>query len=406
MIKRINQEFFYCFFMCVVLAFPTSAWASEEVHNQKGEAAHEHEEEAVLKLSKEQIQEAGITTQEIQPTKVSRRIQALGEVRLNQYRTVRVSPILTTRVEKRFVTLGDRVEKGDLLVRLHTIEGTDVTANRLSTADLEASAAELAAEIEQVKGELAIATANWNRIKALGPEAVSGKRYKEAKLAKEQAEARLKAYGQSQLDLRQQLESSKEVLLDHFDLRAEQSGTIIEDDFVLGQIVTPEDTLFVISDLDRLWVEANVKPEEVTRLSQGTKAVIQVNGHSLEGHVINLGRTIDETTRTLPVRIEVESERGSLFPGQFVKTVLFENEKDGPVILVPAESVLKGTDGDWVLFEERVPGEFVPREVEIIEDLGDQLIISGIENGTIIVTKGAFTVQSEFAKGSFEVHNH
>jgi RND family efflux transporter MFP subunit len=191
----------------------------------------------------------------------------------------------------------------------------------------------------------------------------------------------------------------------HFELRAEQAGTVIKDDFVIGQMVNPEDVLFEISDLDHLWVEANIKPKDVSKVTIGSKASIPIDGKTLQGKVIFIGRILDEKTRTLPVRIEVNTKGASLYPGQFVKTSI-SGKVTHAAISIPAESVLRGADGDWMLFVEEAPGRFVPKEVDIIQNMGETVVVKGVESGTTIVSKGAFFVQSELAKSGFEVHNH
>ncbi len=374
------------------------------------EADHDHEHEHTeaandVELDAARMQRAGIETMQLEMQPVSKQITALSEVKLNQYKTFQVSPSITTRVEKRHVKTGDHVKKGDLLVTLHTINTTDISANVLATADLAASSAELAASIAEARGELAAATATWRRLKALGPDAVSGKRYTEARIAKEQAEARLKAYGKSQSQVKKLLKSGSKAVQKHFELRAAQAGTVIQDSFVIGQVVNPEDVLFVISDLNHLWVEANIKPENASNIRIGSKATILAADQAIPGKVIFIGRLLNEKTRTLPVRIEVQSAGTALFPGQFVKTRI-DSKGTRRALAVPAEAVLRSPDGDWMVFVEEAAGRFVPKEIEVLEKLGDKVIIDGLKPGTTIVSKGAFFVQSELAKSGFEVHNH
>ncbi len=396
---------------------------NDEKHKEKGESDHNEEEEEAeddghghgeaeaetdVELNKKQRKQAGIETMPLIEQSINDQISALGEVKLNQYRTINVSPSITTRVEKRHVYLGDQVKKGDLLATLHTISTTDISANVLATADLAASSAELAASIAEAKGELAAANDTWQRIQSLGRDAVSGKRYTAARIAKEQAQAKLRAYGKSQSQVKNLIKSGSKSVQKHFELRAEQAGTIIKDNFVLGQIVNPEDVLFKISDIDHPWVEAMIKPKEVGKITVGSKASILSDGKTLQGKVIFIGRILDEKTRTLPVRIEVNAVGKSataLYPGLFVKTRI-QGKASRMAITVPAEAVLRSADGDWVVFVEQASGRFVPKEIEIVENLGNEVIIKGIDSGINIVSKGAFFVQSELAKSGFEVHNH
>ncbi|HHL18456.1 MAG TPA: efflux RND transporter periplasmic adaptor subunit [Thiothrix sp.] len=374
-------------------------------HGGGGHGGHDEEAPSDVELTPAQIKQAGIKTMRVKKQRMSDQISALSEVKLNQYKTIKVSPTITTRVEKRHVRLGDKVEKGQLLVTLHTIATTDISANMLATAGLAASSAEFAASIAEAKGELAAANATWERIRSLGRDAVSGKRYTEARIAKEQAEAKVRAYGKSQAQVKGLLTSGSKAVQKHFELRAEQAGTIISDDFVLGQVVNPEDVLIEISDLDHLWIEANIKPQDARKITKGSRVSLPIDKRTLRGEVINIGRVINEKTRTLPVRIEINSAGSTLYPGQFVKTFI-SSKKTRSVMSIPAEAVLRGSDGDWVLFVEVAAGRFEPKEVEIVENVGDRVIISGLKSGTTIVSKGTFALQSELAKGGFEIHNH
>ncbi len=384
-------------------------------HEEKAASHGEEEKGADVELSKDQMERAGIETIKLKSRSVSNQISALSEVKLNQYKTINVSSSLTTRIEKRHVRMGDSVKKGDLLVTLHTISTPDMSANlsadKLSRADLNASItttiAEMEASIAEAKGELAAATATWNRVRSLGRDAVSGKRYVAAKIAREQATGKLKAYQKSRSKIKRlgKPKQAKNFVKEHYELRAEQSGMVIQDDFILGQIVNPEDVLLVISDMDHLWVEASIKPAQASKISIGSSATIEPNGEKLSGKVIFIGRILNEKTRTLPVRIEVRTPSSSLYPGQFVKTQI-NSKATHNALVVPSEAVLRSSDGDWMLFIEKTKGRFIPKEVEIIENLGNTVVIEGIEEGVTIVSKGAFFVQSELAKSGFSVHNH
>ena len=68
--------------------------------------------------------------------------------------------------------------------------------------------------------------------------------------------------------------------------------------------------------------------------------------------------------------------------------------------------MIRSTDGDWTVFVEEHPGEFKTVEVVLGRSFGNFREISGVESGTRIVTKGAFFVASEIAKGGFDPHNH
>ncbi len=389
----------------------------ERGHKEGGdEDGHEEEATSDVELNKDQMKKAGIKTLRIKKQAISNKISALSEVRLNQYKTINVSPPITTSVEKRHVRLGDSVKKGQLLVTLHTITSPDVkasiSADKLTRADINASitttVAEMEANIAQAKGELEAANATWNRLRLLGKDAIAGRRLTAAKIARNQVASKLRAYQQSRAKIKQlgkPKATAPSFVEKHYKLYAEQSGMVIKDDFVLGQVVNPEDVLLVISDMNSLWVEANIKPNNVSKINVGAQALIKTDDKTLQGKVISIGRLIDEKTRTLAVRIQVQSKDARLYPGQFVKTQI-DTQKSHDVISVPTEAVLRSSDGDWMVFVEEKAGRFVPKEVEVVDNLADSVVIKGIDEGTTIVSKGAFFVQSEFAKSGFSVHNH
>jgi multidrug efflux pump subunit AcrA (membrane-fusion protein) len=73
---------------------------------------------------------------------------------------------------------------------------------------------------------------------------------------------------------------------------------------------------------------------------------------------------------------------------------------------VPETAVLRSHDGDWQVFVAEGNDAFKPFEVELLRTAGGVAVIEGIPAGTRVVTRGAFFLQSELAKGGFDPHNH
>lgn len=113
---------------------------------------------------------------------------------------------------------------------------------------------------------------------------------------------------------------------------------------------------------------------------------------------------MDEKTRTVSLRLELANEERRFKPGQFVEVDILLDPK--PVLSVPTESIVTSPDGDAAVFVEGDDGKLVPREIETVRQTRDRTVIRGLPEGTRVVTRGAFFVQSEVAKGSFQVHNH
>ena len=361
--------------------------ADKPAHTEE-EDGHDHEAEkedaghdeggSDAELSQKQQALAGIKTVMTQTQTLGLTITAPGEVVLNAYRTSKITPRIPAQIIKRHVQLGDKVEKGQILVTLSSVE------------------------MASAQGGLMEANSEWRRVQKLGRKVVSEKRYIAAQIARQQAVTKVLAYGMTKTQIKK-FTASKAT--GEFQLLSFQKGTVIDDDFVMGEMIEPGRTLMTISDENQLWVEARLTPMDAKDIALGAAAKVQVGERWITGKVTQARHTLDENTRTLALHVEVANFDDHLHPGQFVSVVIEGGKKQQGIVL-PLAAVLRSTDGDWQVFIETAPGRFEGKEVEVLNTLGDKMLISGLEEGIKVVSQGAFFVQSEIAKSGFSVHNH
>ncbi len=381
----------HLFVLLLALASGNTLAAAEHGHaeNEAGqqdsgdhEEAGGHEEEGVAELTPAQIRTAGIEVMTVRREPIADILVAPGEVMLNAYRTSRVTPRIEAQIVKRHAYLGDHVKTGDPLVTLSSVE------------------------LAEAQGQLLVSDREWKRVQKLGRKVVSERRYIEAQVARQQAFAKVLAYGMTEQQIRTLLQPGNASRANgELELLSPQDGTVIEDDFVVGELAEPGRVLFTITDESRLWVDARLNANEANLVRVGSPARIRVGDQWLDGKVIQTRHALDESTRTLSVRLEVANPDDQLHPGQFV-TVEIHSIKSNPGIAVPVGAVLRSPDGDWQVFIEEEPGRYEPREVEVLRTVGKRLVVDGLKEGERIVSKGAFFIQSEIAKSGFEVHNH
>jgi cobalt-zinc-cadmium efflux system membrane fusion protein len=353
--------------------------ADHDTHESEQDEAYE---EGGVHLTPAQQEMAGVVVEALQPRAIVNELRAPGEIQLNAYATSRVAPRIAAQVLERRARLGDSIEKGQALVVLSSVE------------------------MAQAQGDLQVAEREWRRVSKLGRDVVSEQRFTEARIAREQARARVSAYGMTEDEVKQLVASGKAELANgRFQLLAPQDGTLIRDDFIVGELVEPGRVLFEISDESVLWVEARLTPGEAARIQVNARATVVVDDRQVEGRVTQVHHALDKNTRTLGVRIEVPNPDDQLHPGLFVEARI-EGESSEPALAVPSHAVLRSPDGDWQVFVEHEPGEFEPREVEVVRTAGGFTVIGGVEPGIRVVTRGAFFLQSELAKSGFEIHNH
>ena len=249
---------------------------------------------------------------------------APGEIKANGYASYVVSPRVDSIVVKRHALLGQHVNKGDSLVTLFS------------------------GEVASQQTEFRLAEAEWQRVTKMTRGTVSEKQILTAKAEYEVAYSRLVAFGLSKQAIAQTLTIAPEKL-GEYTLFAQTSGAVLTDNFAQGQRVDSGIELMLIADESALWVAAQLSSNQDRTISNGSKALLEVNGNRYQATVIQEAHTIDEQTRSRTVRLEVKNTQHSLHPGMFAD-VYFHFETEQAVLAVPENALTRSADGDWQLF--------------------------------------------------------
>jgi RND family efflux transporter MFP subunit len=359
----------------------------EHAHDEDVHAGHDdHAEEGVapndVRLSPAQRRAVRLETLVLEPRPLAAAIRAPGEVRANAYATSRVTPRIAAQVVARHARLGDAVPGGQPLVTLSSPEMADA------------------------QGDFVVAEREWQRLRQLkGDNFVSEREHLQARVSRDKALWRVLAFGMTRAQADALAAAESGTADGTFDLLAPSGGTVVADDFVLGELVEPGRILFEITDEAVRWVEARLPPEEAARVSIKDAARIADGEVWLDGQVVQIHHLLDEATRTRGVRIAVPDPGHHLHPGTFVDVELFA-ETGEPVLALPETAVLRAPDGDWQVFVAEDEATFRPVEVVPLRTAGGLTAITGLPAGTRVVTQGAFFLQSELAKGGFDPHNH
>ncbi len=351
---------------------------------EEGHDNHDEEEEVRVELSAESSALAKIVVRQITPSNLQYSEYAPAEVHANGYTRYVVSPKIESNIVQRHVALGDTIKIGQPLVTLFS---------------------EFVAEAQ---GEYLVANAEWLRVTTLGRKNVGDSRYLSAKATWQSSKSKLLAYGLQKVDIERLTPESTG--LGEYTLQANAEGVVLSDDFHQGQRVSSGESLIVIAEESTVWVEASLPPNSTLVLPVGSLARIKSGDQWFDGNVIQAAHTIDERTRTRIVRLLVNNTEHRLHPGQFADVYFSQKTKD-PILAVPESALMRGSDGDWVVYVEEESEEaghhaYRPQEIEVGRSLGGLREIRGIAAGTRVVTEGAFFVSSEIAKGGFDPHNH
>ncbi|MBL4760113.1 MAG: efflux RND transporter periplasmic adaptor subunit [Mariprofundaceae bacterium] len=372
-------------------------------HDTKSDAehgAHEghggHEEEGgIIKLSPAQIKQAGIITKTLQTRAELQAINAPGTVAFNGYALADITTLVDGVVHKRYVRLGDQVKKGQKLATLN------------STALAQAEASYLRAQAEHHRSQQEI-----TRLQELAEQKiVSQARLQQAESTYQimhanlaAAKATLFSYGLNKRDISGLIKQKEYGLLT---LRAPHAGTVVADDFRIGQHFSAGSQLMQVADEMHVWVEVKIPETALSDIKIGQLASVTPKGVKAhyQGSVINIHHQLDPITRTAGVRLSIQNNNDSLHPGMFVN-VEIATSTGGKGLLI-TEQAIQRQGSELIVFVEEEPGHFERREVEINKsNMGLVTILKGVKEGEMVVVQGSFVLASELAKAGFEVHNH
>jgi RND family efflux transporter MFP subunit len=179
-------------------------------------------------------------------------------------------------------------------------------------------------------------------------------------------------------------------------LYAPVSGTITGRNVSHGERIESATSLLDIADLTAVWVLADVYESELPFVRNGQEARITLSylpERTYTGRVSLVSPLVDDTTRTVKVRIELDNSDLTLRPGMFAN-VEFVSDL-GRRIAVPKDAVLRSGSRD-VVFVRPKDGSFEPREVALGLELADVWEIrSGLAEGEEVLAAANFFVDAE-----------
>ncbi|MBX3075080.1 efflux RND transporter periplasmic adaptor subunit [Candidatus Obscuribacterales bacterium] len=380
--------------------------------------------------------DSGVTVLPVMATAPAADIVIPGVVEPNQEQLQQITPLVSGRVGRIAVALGDQVRKGDLLVTIDSPQVAELhgklheanTRAKLARQNMERvtqSANKVA--LLKSKATLEETEASLNRISQLVNEGLSARKdlvaaeaeYERAKadfnfqkdisLNREVAEARATlSTAQTEVEhIKDELRALDAPLpnesngrhhdISAIELHAPMSGTVIERLANPGAGFEANKPLLTLANTKRLWVIASVPEGKIGSITLGMPARISFDGRTLEGKVNYIDPRLNEDTRTGRVRVEIANDDNKVKVGSFVE-VAFSPAGTVSGTFVPSESIQ--TVGDRsVVFVEKNENDFEPRDVVVGKQYGTLVAIkSGLSSGERIAGKGAFLLKSKLLK--------
>ncbi len=313
----------------------------------------------------------GVTTGTVEKKNVKRSIRTVGRVVYNEKTRSAVTLKFAVWIEELYVkAVGDRVTKGQPLFAVYSPELLEAQRNYLVALQAEKTFRERAGAAGTAAGDDAFAQA--------------------VKSARE----RLLLWDLTEEQLRE-IDAKREPRV-RVPIHSKVEGVVTERNAVQGEFVPAGTALLRLADLASVWIDAAIYEQDLPHVKPGD--VVKVTLPSFPGRTFELKADfvypyLDEETRTVRTRLEVENKEGAFKPGMYAQAVL---EEDLGENLVVDREALFDTGTRQLVFLDLGDGHIKPREVKAgPRTEGQVVILEGLKEGEKVVTSGTFLIDSE-----------
>lgn len=185
-------------------------------------------------------------------------------------------------------------------------------------------------------------------------------------------------------------------------------GYVIGKDVFEGKRIEIGQELFKIADLSNIWIEGDIYENEAPFVSIGQNCEVELPfdlSYKAEGKISYIYPYLNEETRTVKVRVEIENKNLKLKPSMYANLKIKTNEMEG--LILPQSSIID-TGERKIVFVEEKENVFEQREIKVsFYSEGKALVEEGLEEGEIVAGKGLFMLDSESKLGlSKQEHKH
>ena len=223
------------------------------------------------------------------------------------------------------------------------------------------------------------------------------------------SERKLLLYGLTKKQVEQLSESR--TIQQRITFLAPTGGLVSEINATDGQYIEEGALLYRIENLSRLWVEAELYPNESGLVRQGDQITVRVSGFEstpLEATVVFLSPEYTANSQVTMIRAVIENQNGKLQPGMQAQVLL--SHSSNRAVAIPTDAVIRDGKGTHVYIETGT-NTFRPRLIKTgLEDFDRVEVTEGLQEGDRIAVTGAYLLYSEtILRGGADPladHNH
>lgn len=306
---------------------------------------------AVVKVSVEKVQRAGVRTEPVEKRVLSEPIHAPGSIQLDERRELSITLRAEGFIEKVYAgATGQHVKAGEPLFRFYSPQIVQALVDyRLAVAGGQKQA-------------------GMRKLRNLG--------------IPEELVADIPATGDIPLSM---------------DWPSPVDGVLMKKSVVVGARTIPGDELYRLADVSTVWVIADVSEVDVGLVGIGDPAQITLRsypGEIFHGKVAFILPELKAETRTAQIRIELPNPDHKLLHRMYAD-VEIDTGQSSSVLAVPASAIIDSGNRQVAIIQVG-EGRFRPMEVRVgRRGAGYVEILDGLEEGQQVVTRANFLIDAE-----------
>ncbi|WP_421830372.1 efflux RND transporter periplasmic adaptor subunit [Larkinella sp.] len=303
---------------------------------------------------------------------VNNELNLTGKITFNQDKVVKVFPLVGGHIEEVKTDLGDYVKRGQVLAIIRSGDMADLAQQAISA-----------------KGQLAVARKNLQVTEDMSKAGLTAQ--KDLIAAREQMQA-----AQGEVNRVAERKSILGGSGSTYIVKAPVDGFVVEKNAAQGMELRSDDpeNLFTISNLDQIWVLANVYESDLANVKEGFSATITTLSYPdriFKGKIDKIFSVLDPESKTMKVRVTLSNADFTLKPEMFAN-VRVEYAGHEQRVGIPAKAIVFDKSRNFVVAVNS-RNQPVVREVDLFKTIGDITYLnSGLKPGDRIVKQNQLLI--------------
>ncbi len=362
----------YMFYIIFAIIFIGCGKKENKANETEPNEHHEEETHSIIvHLDKHKVFHAGIKTEIVKEKSIAVPLTLPGKVGFDERKIAHITSRISGRIEKLNAYTNDNITAKAIVAELYS-------------QDFIALQYEFLQAVERVE-----------RAQQGNREELST-----AKSLYESAKQKLTILELPEIEINE-LASTK-IPKQYYPIRAPFSGTILGSTVKKGVFLQAGAELFDFADLSTVWVLADVYERDLLRVRTGMKAEVSTSFYpeSFYGTITSIYNVVDEKSRTVKARIELNNSSRKLKPEMFC-SVKIQTQFGKETIKIPSTALMGETEKHFVFIAIN-DTTFERRDVRTgVETKEFAEVVDGLLIGERIVINGGFFLKSELAKETF-----